>query len=347
MNKNKDNKKKVVLNIAILLIIVAIVLYFLLKDNFNEIMKEISKLNPLFLILGIILVLAYRFFSGLALHTLTKTNTKENKLPPMNAFKLSLATMFFNGITPFATGGQPMQLYYFKKEGVSLTQSSNIILQNSILYQIALIMMGTFAIICNKTLGIFPNNDILKNLVIIGFVVNSLVCLFLFLITFGQKFSRFILNKGLVILAKMHIIKNIEDKKESLNNYITKFYESGKILIKDKKAIIKTIIFNLLSLTCLYLVPLIVIYGMGDFTSINIVEALVASSYVMIMGAFVPTPGGTGGLEYGFINFYGYFITGSNLMATMIIWRGITYYIGMILGGIVVAFYKGRDKKWE
>ena len=347
MNKNKDNKKKVVLNIAILLIIVAIVLYFSLKDNFNEIMKEISKLNPLFLILGIILVLAYRFSSGLALHTLTKTNTKENKLPPMNAFKLSLATMFFNGITPFATGGQPMQLYYFKKEGVSLTQSSNIILQNSILYQIALIMMGTFAIICNKTLGIFPNNDILKNLVIIGFVVNSLVCLFLFLITFGQKFSRFILNKGLVILAKMHIIKNIEDKKESLNNYITKFYESGKILIKDKKAIIKTIIFNLLSLTCLYLVPLIVIYGMGDFTSINIVEALVASSYVMIMGAFVPTPGGTGGLEYGFINFYGYFITGSNLMATMIIWRGITYYIGMILGGIVVAFYKGRDKKWE
>lgn len=347
MNKNKDNKKKVVLNIAILLIIVAIVLYFSLKDNFNEIMKEISKLNPLFLILGIILVLAYRLFSGLALHTLTKTNTKENKLPPMNAFKLSLATMFFNGITPFATGGQPMQLYYFKKEGVNLTQSSNIILQNSILYQIALIMMGTFAIICNKTLGIFPNNDILKNLVIIGFVVNSLVCLFLFLITFGQKFSRFILNKGLVILAKMHIIKNIEDKKESLNNYITKFYESGKILIKDKKAIIKTIIFNLLSLTCLYLVPLIVIYGMGDFTSINIVEALVASSYVMIMGAFVPTPGGTGGLEYGFINFYGYFITGSNLMATMIIWRGITYYIGMILGGIVVAFYKGRDKKWE
>ena len=334
MNKNKDNKKKVVLNIAILLIIVAIVLYFSLKDNFNEIMKEMSKLNPLFLILGIILVLAYRFFS-------------ENKLPPMNAFKLSLATMFFNGITPFATGGQPMQLYYFKKEGVNLTQSSNIILQNSILYQIALIMMGTFAIICNKTLGIFPNNDILKNLVIIGFVVNSLVCLFLFLITFGQKFSRFILNKGLVILAKMHIIKNIEDKKESLNNYITKFYESGKILIKDKKAIIKTIIFNLLSLTCLYLVPLIVIYGMGDFTSINIVEALVASSYVMIMGAFVPTPGGTGGLEYGFINFYGYFITGSNLMATMIIWRGITYYIGMILGGIVVAFYKGRDKKWE
>lgn len=347
MNKNKDNKKKVVLNIAILLIIVAIVLYFSLKDNFNEIMKEISKLNPLFLILGIILVLAYRFFSGLALHKLTKTNTQENKLPPMNAFKLSLATMFFNGITPFATGGQPMQLYYFKKEGVNLTQSSNIILQNSILYQIALIMMGTFAIICNKTLGIFPNNDILKNLVIIGFVVNSLVCLFLFLITFGQKFSRFILNKGLVILAKMHIIKNIEDKKESLNNYITKFYESGKILIKDKKAIIKTIIFNLLSLTCLYLVPLIVIYGMGDFTSINIVEALVASSYVMIMGAFVPTPGGTGGLEYGFINFYGYFITGSNLMATMIIWRGITYYIGMILGGIVVAFYKGRDKKWE
>lgn len=344
MNKNK-NTKKVILNIAILLIIVIIVLYFALKDNFNEIMQEIAKLNPFFLIIGIILVLAYRFFSGLALHTLTKTNTKENKLPVINSFKLSLATMFFNGITPFATGGQPMQLYYFKKEGIALTQSSNIILQNSILYQVALIMMGTFAIVCNKLLGIFPNNDILKNLVIVGFIVNSLVCLFLFLITFGQKFSRFILNKGLNILVKMRIIKRVGDKREALNNYITKFYESGKILLRDKKTIFKTIIYNLLALTCLYSVPLIVIYGMGDFTSANLLEVLVASSYVMVMGSFVPTPGGTGGLEYGFINFYGYFITGSNLMATMIIWRAITYYIGMILGGIIVAFYKGRDKK--
>lgn len=344
MNNNK-NTKKVILNIIILLIIVSAVLYFSLKDNFDEIMQEISALNPMFLVIGIILVLSYRFFSGMSLYTLTRCNTQNNDLSIYNAFKLSLATMFFNGITPFATGGQPMQLYYFKKEGIPLTKATNIILQNSIVYQIALIILGTFAIICNKILNIFPNNDILKNLVIIGFIINSLVCLFLFLITFGKKFSKFILNKGLNFVGKLKLVKNIETKREGLNEYISKFYENGKILSQNKKDIIKSIVYNLMALICLYSVPLIVIYGMGDFNSINILETIIASSYVMIMGAFVPTPGGTGGLEYGFINFYGYFITGSNLMAIMILWRSITYYIGMILGGITVAFYKGRDKK--
>jgi len=342
--KNKKSKIKVVLNILLLLSLIILVLYFSLKDNFHEVVNEVKKLNPIFLIISVLLVIAYRYFIGLSLHHLTKVNTKENKLPKYNAFKVSLATMFFNGITPFATGGQPMQLYYFKKEGISLTKSTNIILQNSILYQIALMIMGAFAIIANKTMGILPENNVLKHLVTIGFIVNGAVCVFLLIITFGKKISKFILNKGLSILSKLRIVKNVKEKREGLNDYINKFYENGQILLKDKKSIIQIIIYNILALVSLYIIPLVIIYGMGNFKSINALEVLVASSYVMVMGSFVPTPGGTGGLEYGFINFYGYFITGSNLTATMIIWRSITYYIGMILGGLFVAFYKRRDK---
>lgn len=346
MNNNK-NKFKIVLNILFLFLIVAAVLYFTLKDNFNEVMNEVLKLNPIFLIIGIILVFLYRYFIGIALHKLTIINTGSNKLPKLSAFKLSMATMFFNGITPFATGGQPMQVYYFKKENVPITQSTNIILQNSILYQIALMLMGIFAIICNKTLNIFPNNDVLKHLVTVGFIINGLVCAFLLLITFGKKFSKFLLNKCLTFLAKIKIVKNYEEKRKSLDEYITKFYESGKILLKDKKPIIKIIIYNILALTSLYIIPIVIIYGMNDYTSINPLETIVSSAYVMVMGSFVPTPGGTGGLEYGFLNFFGYFITGTNLTATMFIWRSISYYIGMIFGGISVALYEGRKKKWE
>ena len=60
----------------------------------------------------------------------------------------------------------------------------------------------------------------------------------------------------------------------------------------------------------------------------------------MLIGSFVPIPGGTGGLEYGFINFYGNFIKGSVLTAIMITWRFITYYIPMIIGAIAVNVKK-------
>ena len=61
----------------------------------------------------------------------------------------------------------------------------------------------------------------------------------------------------------------------------------------------------------------------------------------MLIGSFVPIPGGTGGLEYGFIKFYGFFIFGSTLSAVMIIWRFITYYFGLIVGGIAFNFKRG------
>ena len=63
----------------------------------------------------------------------------------------------------------------------------------------------------------------------------------------------------------------------------------------------------------------------------------------MLIGSFVPIPGGSGGLEYGFVAFYGTFISGSLLSAVMLVWRFITYYFGMIIGAL--AFYIKKVKE--
>ena len=76
---------------------------------------------------------------------------------------------------------------------------------------------------------------------------------------------------------------------------------------------------------------------MGDFTSFNGLEAIVASAYVMLIGSFVPLPGGTGGIEYGFIYFFGVFIISDvKLRALMLLWRFVTFYMGIVVGGIVL-----------
>ena len=56
----------------------------------------------------------------------------------------------------------------------------------------------------------------------------------------------------------------------------------------------------------------------------------------MLIGSFVPIPGGTGGLEYGFTQFFGNFISSSKLMAIMLTWRFVTYYLGLFVGAIAV-----------
>ena len=82
----------------------------------------------------------------------------------------------------------------------------------------------------------------------------------------------------------------------------------------------------------------------GDYTSFNALLSIVSCSYVMLIGSFVPIPGGTGGLEYGFIQFYGNFVTGSTLNVIMILWRFVTYYFGMIVGSLAGNIKEGEHK---
>jgi uncharacterized membrane protein YbhN (UPF0104 family) len=64
----------------------------------------------------------------------------------------------------------------------------------------------------------------------------------------------------------------------------------------------------------------------------------------MLIGAFVPIPGGSGGIEYAFVAFFGFYITGSTLMAMLLIWRFITYYLSLLIGGLVIIFNRDGGK---
>ena len=109
--------------------------------------------------------------------------------------------------------------------------------------------------------------------------------------------------------------------------------------MKSKILFINIILINLIALVCLYLVPFALIMGLGE--SINPLVCIVTSAYVMLIGSFVPIPGGSGGLEFGFVRFYGFFIGGAKLSSIMIAWRLITYYLGLIVGAIFVS--KGEE----
>ena len=98
-----------------------------------------------------------------------------------------------------------------------------------------------------------------------------------------------------------------------------------------------------MSLACLYITPLFIVNSMKDFSSLNIKTTITSSAYVLLIGAFVPIPGGSGGIEYGFLAFFGNFLSKSRLSAVLLIWRFITYYMPMIIGAI--AFNLDERKK--
>lgn len=332
-----NEKLKKVANVIVLALVTCLVLYFSLKDNFNTIINEIINVNIFWLVISFLLAISFWFFKAIATTRIANIFKKDYSIK--QGMRLVLETNFFHAITPFAVGGQPYEIYSLKKSKLKITEATNVSIVNFIVYQIALVLLGIIAIVYNHHFVLLKENDLLKNLVVVGFLVNFIVIVALFLLTCTKKINKILMKFIIKVLNKIHIVKNKDEKIKQFNEYLNEFHQGAKILLQDKKLFIKLIFVHFIGLISSYLIPLTLAYAMG-ISSYTGIEAIVLSSYVMLIGAFVPIPGGTGGLEYGFMTFYGSFIKGSKLNAIMLLWRFITYYFAMILGAILLCIRK-------
>ncbi len=319
-------------NSILVFIITIIVLYISLKNDFSGIVNAFKNINIGIMAIAVIFLFLSIIIKGYANYLIID----DKKLSPWESIKHNIIVQFFNGVTPFQTGGQPMEILMLKEHGISLSKATNRTTQNFLYYQIALVLCGVIAVIYNHIYTIFPKNSLLEKLVVIGFIVNALVALFLVLISCCKT----------ITMKACHITKKIAKKlkwKITDKELETKFedYYNGFQETKHKKKIILFSIFlNIVSLICLYITPFYILYSMTNKYSLSIINTLITSSYVYIMAAFIPIPGATGGIEYGFTQFFGTFIGIDMITPVLLLWRFIVYHIAVITGAIVFNLEK-------
>lgn len=337
--------KKVIkskLSFLLLLFLTILVLYFSLKDDFNSVIHELRTANIWWLLVAIFLTTTYYVLVSIGLHRIIKKYNHDFTL--WQTIKLKFKTKFFDSVTPTSTGGQPYQIYSLTANGISVLDSTNICLQNFVVFQTALVLIGVIAVASNQFLHLFPENHFLKIIVLIGFLINLSIALFLFSVSFTKKFNKFLYRKIINIGLKLRLIKDEQKINVMYNDYVENVKKGTTSLMKNKKEFFYILCLNFFGLCINYLVPLAILYSTGDYTSFGPFECIIASAYVLLMGSFIPLPGGTGGLEYGFIAFFGNFLSGSKLTALMLLWRFVTYYFVMIVGAIVLNIRKKGEK---
>lgn len=330
-------------NAIFLLIVSLLVLFFVLKDDFNQIVKTLLTMSPAFLLIAVLCILLYIFFKSLALYSTVKNEVEGYTL--WKAIKHNMITQFFNGITPFSTGGQPMEIYMLHKKGIRIPKATNLIMQTFIFYQVALVLFGILAVLFNSIFTYFKGAPLLNGLILLGFSINTLVAVLLFVISFSQKSNVWLLNVGLKILTKLKIVKDKEKTYTAWKDRLDDFHESATHLKRNKGLFVKGVLYNFLGLAAYYIIPLWIAYSMGIYSEIHAFEAITASAYVLIIASFVPIPGASGGIEYGFLTFFGNFIKGPMLSAMLLMWRFVTYYLPMILGALCFSLDKGDEVK--
>ena len=338
----KNNKIKMYLVLVAILFV--FVLYFSLKDNYIEIINTLKEVDILFLLIGIFFVFLSKYFLGEIMYYLAKKEKRNIKMKDM--LQIQLIYPFFAGITPSSLGGESFEVLYMKDCGIPVGKGTNIAIQKFITYQISLIITNILAVILNLILKVIPVNSLIFTCILINFIVNIVLLAFFFLVAYNNKFNHFIMKKGLAIGHKLHIIKNIEKTREGLDSYLKNFDESVDNLRHDKKLFIKLVGIQMVSLLFLILAAYPIAISLG-ITNINFVKMFITAAHIKMISLLLITPGNSGAAEYSFVYIFTGLIADADIMAFMLIWRFVTYYVPLISGGIFAMMWGRRKHTYE
>ena len=336
------NKKKYFFNILSILIFGGLAIYFSIRSDYEYVFKALLEVKLNWLLIGLIIMIFIYCIDGLILYIFGQLFNKAYRYK--QALINALSGVFWCGITPFSSGGQFAQVYIFNKQGIVPSFSASILLLSFIIYQTVLVLFSALILIFRFTdyQVIYPN---LIYLSLIGFLVNFSVIIGLFLGSKNKLFQNFICNNILKLLSGLKLIKNYYDSRDRLIIKLQEFRKELDYLQKNKVLIIKIVVLNIIRLTLLYSIPFILSYAMDIPISFEkLFDIISISSILYLITAFIPIPGASGGSEGVFVLLFGH-VFGVATTSTLLVWRFITYYLGLFLGGICFATNKEINYK--
>lgn len=336
MNKSK----KMIRNLIIFILLIFITFYILLKNqNVNEIFTILTQVKKEYILIGIICMIAY-----LILETINMGRTLKilkEKTTFVRNLRYVFIGFFFSAITPAASGGQPMQIYYMHKDKISVANSTLALLVNLCSFQIITISMALISLF-------FDHIQLTTGLMwffIIGITLNMSALALLLIGIFSKKLSAWLI-KITIKLLKTFKIKNIETKKEKLENELNKYQGSAIYIKQHKTMMIKTLLTTLLQILIYYSIPYWVYcsFGLNNFNLFQIIT-LQAVLYATVSG--IPLPGAVGVSEGGFINIFKQVFAPSIISSAMLLNRGISFYLFVAISGIIVVVNMFKSKQGE
>ncbi len=336
--KQHINKK----NIILLILVTAIVLYITTGGELQDIINILSHVNVFWLGIALSMIVLYWFFSACTLYIMLRAYNDQIKLTEV--FKLTLSTQFFNGITPFASGGQPFQIYVLNKHSnMKLSSITSASLHNFIVYQTVLVALGSAAILAKYFFNIFPEDPSgMKFIAVAGFALNLFVIFAIIIIAVSPKLTSMILSLIYKLISISPLKKRLPSIKTKTDHTVKQFHKDILVLMSDREMYFKVLSLNVVKMVCYYAVAYFICLSAG-FNAINIWQAIIASAYIMMVTSVVPLPGASGGAEMGFLIFFGSFVIGAQATAIMLLWRFITYYVGLFVGMLTyfIGYHKG------
>ncbi|MDE7380183.1 MAG: flippase-like domain-containing protein [Clostridia bacterium] len=302
--------------------------------SFGEVMSGASPAFIAVLVLVIVLTMACDVGKYCII---TKTVTGRMRLA--TSVKTHFLGKYYDAVTPFSTGGQPMQIYYLNTKGISGGNSTAIVLiryYSSVLCWITLggILMAVGAV--NGVLNDVSVGTVLKVTGWIGIAINLIIPLFVTLFLILPRFMQK-LTEGIVKLGKkLRIVKDAEKTTAKATRVVSDFKQSFKLMATSPVKLILLILVSFGEVFLTFATPFFVMKALSCPVDGMIIDVMALNAFATFGVSFVPTPGNSGVVE-GMGARALSVAAGSALVWSVLVWRLSVFYLYILIGlGITV-----------
>jgi len=336
----KEALIKLIRNIAFFVLLIILTYWFIFKDqDMNQLLEVIRSANVGYMLLGVLAMVGFFLMEAINIKSLLKLFG--DKISIFAAYKYTLIGFFFSAITPAATGGQPVEIYYMNKDNVSGPHATMALLIQLCGYQISTLGLG---IIC----AIF-NFNLLSGgfiwLFLVGILINGIALAVMLICTFSKALTRKLVNLVIKIM-KFFRVKNMDAKIESIELAISKYNESSDFIKNHKGEFAKSIFRVFIQICVYYTVPFFVYksFGLGEY---NFLEMFTMQAVLYTTVSGLPIPGAVGISETVFLNIFKPAFGEKLISGAMLLTRFITFYFFVVVSLIVVIINGCKKKKVE
>jgi uncharacterized protein (TIRG00374 family) len=298
---------------------------------------EFARLDPVVLGAACGLVVLTWFLDSLRMKFLIRSLGGD--LGILDGMRISILGAFVSNVTPFDSGGEPMQAYLLTEKGLTAGQSTAVIATKTICNALARVTLGLAAsvwLFCFADFWIMPR----AMYIILGIGVIlyfSVFVLSLYLVFHPEKIKVIVVpavrNKFTLRFFKPEKLDLILER---IDRELREFRKALQEFIKNNRLVLwLVVILSYAWWIAITIVPAVILVGLGMQPKFMQVMAITLIFY--LAAAYAPTPGSSGAAELGFSLLFRSVIPHGLIGLFVTLWRGFTYYLNLATGGILMA----------
>ena len=288
--------------------------------------------SPLFIGVAVLAIVLTMVLDVSKYAIISKTVT--GKVHLATSAKCHFIGKYYDAVTPFSTGGQPMQIYYLNTKGISGGNSTAMVMIRYYSSVVCWVTMGAALLIFGTVKGVLDTASgatILKVTGWIGIGINLSIPVF---VTFFLLFPKLMykLTYGFVKLGhKMHIVKDVEKTTARATKVVDDFKNSFKLMATSPVKLILLILVSFGEVGLTFAAPFFIMKAFNCPVDGMLITVMSLNAFATFGVSFIPTPGNSGVVEgLGALAFSAF--AGATLAWSVLFWRLAVYYVYILIG---------------